>query len=323
MNKKLFLFFIAIIVSMTMAFVSCGDDDSGNANGGTPTSVLKDKDGNPVRLLSVGDGWYEYDQDGRIVRFGNSKYSYTVTGDTYSEDGSTMSFKFGMNSKGLITSLTMEYDAIDPIYERIKGSGTSSYSYDSNNQLTGITHTYIADIYNGKGTATHEATLTNTWKDGNLVNIALITKDVEPDYNGTIEQNWTISYGSLTNTVRQFPLQLGSDATSITEEAGFGLLSLPGLFGVGPVNLPSGMTTETIEDSKERGQEARHWWSRHNYTFEFTQNSNGTLATEKIDSYTYAYYVYDETRSVSPEQVPMNLLPNIESIIKMFHHKKR
>ncbi len=257
---------IALCLTMIPTLTSCKDDEPGNGG----NAVIMDG----TRLTSVGDIKISYDSEGRVYRFGDDtgyvEIDYKnglIIPSGYNEDG--VLFKVKFNGKGYISSLTQNwrYDDFD---EWSEGIGTASFSYDGDGHLVKVTTTTSEDYSeNGEsGKYSEKSTIELTWRNGNLIHVA--QNGTESDgYEWS--EDYALGYNMQENKFRQMTW---SQFSCIFEK--FSYMACVGMFGVGSELLPSRI--EETDDGYSDTTDLR-----------FTLNSNGTIASEKIDGYTYRY----------------------------------
>ena len=271
---------------------SCGDDDEDNTAETLPSSQMKSIDGTPIRLTSLGyqsgngkinSEYYvfQYDSNGKLLGFGSSEFTYTMEDNNFTasygeeEETITGSIKFETNSKGFVTRITL--DTQSKVYNGnwSKDKGTLNYNYDSDGQLLGLSGTGSTEGYNknhgGNYSETSSGKATYTWTNGNLMKATredsgTISADgASYPYKTSEAVNFT--YGTEQNPLRQNPYW---------EIKGIDALDLIGIFGVGPVNLP---TKSVAENSKYENGEF-DYESVDETVYTFTLNSNGSLNTQ-------------------------------------------
>lgn len=316
----------ALIASFCIGFTACSnddDDDNGGKGGSSaaPTPELTDINGNGVQLTSVGDIWFRYDENGKLSSFGDSDGGYYLDGNSFTltykdvESGyldgyytSSYTAKVTLNGSGLISKITYteETKYTDEDFAS-KTSATVSYQYNSDRQLTGGSMSgsgeWSEDGYHVSYTGT--GSLTNTWTNGNLIKSnqesRISGKVSGQSYNQTIAETYTYSYGDMANPIKQMPYLICDNLTG--EE--LGMLGLIGLFGVGPVNLPTVYVVTELEDGEEYSRTS---------ALSYTLNDNGTIATESGGGYKLTYQYGTGTRAIV-EQVE-NQLPAIRKQMK-------
>jgi len=201
-----------------------------------------------------------------------SYYSYSML-PNYSElRGDLVECTMSLNENGLISELSGSFKEL--VQKGLDEHFTFDYimTYNSNNQLVKIE----GDVYTSeknydedlKTSSQGKVLQTFTWEKGNLVR-----KETTYFVDGGAVSGESVSviYGKERNISKQFTKGL-IDKVIDDDLFGFGLLYYLGLFGDGPVSLP------TTIDSK-------------GYTY--TLNENGTIASEKCsDSGTPDVYIY-------------------------------
>lgn len=333
MNFKKLLYAVLFTTGI-MGISACGSDDDNGLGDVTPSEVptpsITDKNGNHVRISKVGDYYFNYDENGKLVSFGNTSYgehfnvendAFTIKGGFQYDDATeTLEANIQLNASGFISGVSIKAD-----YE-YKGRYSESkdhyeynitYQYNSAGQLIKAKGTSIltennkdydygeGEYYTYNYSESSNAEGNNTWLDGNLISStskynARVVEDGE-SYNYSGEYNCDISYSQTLNPTKQFTYYLGQ---ILIGEDNFGQLSVIGLFGIGSKNLPSGYNELWLEEDGEEYDEES------NYSLSYTLNSNGTIASERR-GYETKYYTYgsidyssiNETRSVAKELV--------------------
>jgi len=237
-----------------MAVSSCGGDD------GEEDGVKKEEITTTTLLESAGDVSYSYNSDGTLkVAFDNGtsyQYSYNPEKITNSDGKFTIS-DIKRNSSGAITSMTMQ------------NTGGTAYkataSYDSEGHLV----KYVIGDY---------TETTFTWDNGKLVKFTAkgtYTTREEVDeavfeYNGNEYKNTTGQY-----TYSMFECEI----------SGTDWLFLCGSFGRAGNYLPTKVTsTENITYKNGTTKTANK-----EYSYSYTLNSDGTVATETSNNTTKKY----------------------------------
>lgn len=310
---------------LSVSVSSCGDDDDNEGGAsGVPAPTLTDNNGKSVQVLSAGNVWFRYDEDGKIIKFGDSYESYELEGNAFEftyEDAYTA--KFTLNGSGLISKISMTCD--------LKGSGgyhkekiMITYNYNSARQLIGASYSgsaewkYTDSHGQEQGSASGTGSIKNTWSNGNLVKCVneskISGKENGKSYNEHETGTYTFSYGNTLNSFKQFPYFMGDGTTGINGE-GFSLFCIVGLYGVGPAYLPTGYVEEwKYEEDGDIDYETRE------YDLSFTLNADGTINTERRGNYEYISYQYGAVNRSVVEQAE-NLLPILkEKMSKMFKH---
>ena len=259
-----------------------------NPSNSVLSSRLKDKDGNPIFLTFVGSQhdydenngygtYYFYDEKGALTSFGRlpsqenrgedaffvdglSYYSYSMLPDYSELRGDPVEGTMNLNDDGFISELSCSFKELlqEGIDEHFKYDLV--FTYNSKNQLVKIE----GDVYTSeknydetlKTSSQGKVLQTFIWEEDNIVR-----KETTYFVDGeTIsDKSVYVVYGNERNVSKQFTKGL-IDKVIDDDLFGFGLLYSLGLFGVGPVNLPTSI------DSK---------------VYTYTLNENGTIASEK------------------------------------------
>lgn len=237
------------------------------------TCRLKDKNGNPVLLTACGNWKYSYTDDGKIIFFGAEEdipdEHFVVDGLTFKSEktydrGSMLVIEgtLELSQDGLIAKAIIvltEFRANGVLAS--KYSTTHSFVYDAEKQLQKVDAETNDERYDESGiisrSGSGKATLEYSWTNGNLQKVEITEDEGSMDhlYKNKV---YTYSYSEKQNITRQ-PLAC---QCHIASDIGINHLYRLGLLGVGPSNLPTGVS--------------------------FTLNDNGTIDTEDNKQYTYA-----------------------------------
>ena len=291
MKKNLFYMMAATIVALiSVSFVSCGDDEEDDFSSEKPSALLKDANGNAIKLISAGNVEIIYDADGKLSILKSPNTSLIFDGPNLTcstNDGGTIVYKFSLNGKGFLTK--MEANAV---LSDSHGTMTTTFNYNSNDQLTSI-RSVSHGIYDNGVEEIAEQNQTNTWENGKLVKATFV--DNGKVVNGIREETWeesyfyTIEYGTQANPAKQLSLFLGNIATGLENT---GLFAMIGLLGVGPDYLPTGYSVEYLY--AENGVPDGHGARKSNYTLSYELNDNGTIAKETKGRSQSVSYRYDK-----------------------------
>lgn len=305
----------AMVASFT--FTACSDDDGGGVTTSkTPSPTLTDKSGNTIQLNKAGNNYFNYNNEGKLVSFGNSSYyEYEIEGDeftikneeSYGGKESYVTYNIELNSLGFISKVNykgaVEYDGDDEGYGGYNEywEGTVTYNYNSNGELIGMNATekenghdydWEEDKYYNFS-ASYNVSQKFTWVNGDLISSEYKSKAND----GSIFEVYNdINYSNDLNPIKQNTLCFAYiqefDLTSI--------LSLIGLLGVGTTHLPTRLDYSDIE--KEGDYEDKYDGYKN---CSYSLNNNGTIKIENGRSYSYGNninYSPGKTRDITDKQ---------------------
>ena len=291
-NLKVFSVLFASLCMGVCVFTACSSDDDDNNDGGidggnnssTTSSYITDKDGNAVQLTHIEYADFGYDEHGKLNSFNyyGQDYSFDRNAFVLSDNYGT-TIKFTFNDYGLISKI--EHKFIDD-YDNSNTSIT--YNYNSNHQLikANISGSYSSK-YSGYSNGTKTGTVTYTWTDGNMTKsvseITTIGEEGGSSFTWKETNTNAYTYGSTFNVCKQFPFSLSNIINNA--RGGTNLFSMIGLFGVGPVNLP----TKRVYTSVEIENNGEPYTYSENENISFILNENGTIKSEVINDYAYDY----------------------------------
>lgn len=322
--------FWAMTMAVTLGFgmISCGDDNDESPIKQVPPSevpspTITDASNNEVRVQSAGGVTFNYDENGKLTSFGSGDNYAEFSGNSFTytssdeEDGSTTTVNIALNQQNIISAVSYKY------YEKEEDGGVESeegafsFTYNGSNQLTSVkangvySETETDEVDNGNFSLSVDL----TWSNGNLVSAKSVDtesgsgyeiKDGQREnfvYSETETTDYTITYGSEQNGAKQFPYVIVDEVLYFGDIAIFNAL---GLLGVGPVNLPTGLSyTETEVDVENGKSDTRE--NNYSYNYKFDMNNNGTIATEYIQyqnstSWSTAFsYSYGTTRAIAEQ----------------------
>ena len=278
MNKKSWKYLVPCMAFAlcSVAFTSCGDDDEGGPTPQGPTTTFAGK-----LPTQVGSYTFHYDDNGRCTRV-SSSYGNVLEIDykrnIIMTDGEDDYMNITFNSKGYITKMSGSWNYSEG-GEYEKGSGTVTFKYDGDGHLTTYSGT-SKESYSFDGekySYTGYGNVSCTWRGGNLVSAEYTYEETENGDKDTETEDYTITYDETSdNETRQCPMALndifGDDMY---------LLSIVGLYGEGPAQLP-----ERIECV-----------GKDNYGSSYTDitnaayglNADGTIDWESLNGYRYDY----------------------------------
>lgn len=308
MNKRkkfLSLAALAVATILSGSFISCSGD---NESLTPPSPIIIHGD---VLVTSAGKFRFAYNENGTLTSITGGGETYTLQGDKFSmktSDGCIQMDVF-TGSDGLIRKTTFKESD-----EYNKGEGSVEYSYSSDRRLKSLSYSVKGSNKYG-GTYEETAKGNFTWKDGNLTQVTLDSKETGRESGESYSDSWTLTYtytyGNVPNVSKQFPYYVGEDITGF-EETGF---CIAGLFGYGPDYLPTSFTESGVENGSPHS---------HTYTLTFTQNSNGTLNSEMLNNagrITYSYSNAPTRADGIDEQAIEHIVHGIR--FSLFKHRRK
>ncbi len=302
MNKKVLLSIASLAVAtiLTGGLTSCSGDDGSYV----PTPTVTDKDGNKMQVTNLSGLRFAYDESGKLLSISDG-VTNVATQDgklVFDFDGDNASAY--INSDGLLTKIEFSYR--DDEYS-CKGNAEFNYS-DRRLKSCSASETGTGKNYSYKVTGKANY----TWKDGNLTQVTTIStesgKEDGESFSEKTTVNYNFNYGNQINYTKQLPFYIGSAITP-GEEIG-GVFSVIGLYGYGPAYLPTGYT-EVDDEGKST------------YTLSFTQNSNGTINSEKRNNSSTVIYGYNYIKSRADNIDIKSLEQCIRSLSSHFRHRKQ
>ena len=282
MKKNLFSFLSVVLMAIvSVGFVSCGDDDDENGSASDKTGVIKTGEGN-VRLYRVGDFRFYYNEDGTLDYYdyygGYEKHQFSYHPNKLTIDDDLV-YDIDYTSEGNIAKASFSEKGEDlpaDVDHDVSESGTATFSYDSNGHLKSISfkgqEVYYEDgtRYTDKGTGS----IKFTWSNNLLRKIVFEEQWTE---NGKIVEDDKEIYEFFYDDDNPNPFcQYAPDILDYMD-SDFEVLGLVGLFGKGPVKLPSSVI-ETEDDG-----------DTHTRSFYYSFNEDGTLRSANG-----VYYYYNE-----------------------------
>lgn len=315
--KKYFLM-AALLCLSAVSMTSCGGDDEDTTNNGN--SSYTDQNGNGVLVSQAGPMTFFYDnnnafdgfmKEGKSYRVANSMMDFSY--DMQGEDGvryMVNEFKMKLNSRGFISQIDFKVRSVDKDSVELRTNGRMVYGYDNNKQLTGTSmKAYITHIA-GDGSRVEEGSIdvrhTVHWKNNMLVGFetkttssnAITSFNEEDLWINTTEQGeetttGTFNYGNEKNVTKQMPLGLCDIAL---DGNGLAMFCIPGLYGTGTTDLPTGATVTSRKFVNGQGSTEEEV-----YTFDFSINHDGTISAEKVNGESIITYSYTNTRATAEQ----------------------
>lgn len=300
---------------------SCGGGDEDEPGGLTPTTITA-KDGTVVQVRKAGPVTFVYDNYDQFDGFMHNGQSYHIDENNtlkfsyydlfIDEDARHIINQFTMkiNDRGLVSTIDFKLQFVyDEEGVEYRINGKMVYGYDKDKRVTGMTTKYILQEIRKQITkrASLEIYQTTTWKNGMLTafNTTEISKwqSSESKDGMTNDLAWdeekttkaVVNYGSEKNDPKQMPATLC--------DVMFNDLCIPmfaplGMYGVGPTYLPKNCTLYIQEIPQNGTVES----SEDEVTFNFTTNSDGTIASEWMNDDEPTNYQYTVTRAITDEQ---------------------
>lgn len=302
----------------TVSLASCSSDD--NEGGNTvPSSTLTDANGNKLRVTSFGrEASFHYDETGKLISFTDNDLTFELKENAFVIDNPEKTYKLSINKQGLISGVYICVN-FDDSYAHYKENYTYDLKYNSNRQLVSISGFGEEVEYDQEGNIAYsesvKGTITNTWNNGNLTKSVMSATytGIEDGMKYSEKESSTIEfvYSNQINTFKQFPVLI---AQEISEDMTY--FAVPGLVGVGPVNLPTSSVYKYYEDGYNETEES---------SYTFILNDNGSIHSEQINPYSPDVYNYEiGTRTITILNVDSS--SPLSTLLKngnIFKHKKR
>lgn len=325
MMKKIFfnLSFALLAVLSTMSLVSCSsdDDEDGVIAGAVPSPTLTDANGNKLRVTSVGSNiWFKYGEAGKLTSCYGGGLVYEIKGNTFTFETEEGICNIAMNGQGLISRISINLDAKVEDGSYIKGQLSLDARYNSERQLQSIIGSSNYEEYikahNTKTSESAKGAYTYTWSNGNLIESVMNSTSTGSEngeqYNEKESCTVTFHYGNQSNVFKQFPYYM-TDAIMVDV---LNFFSVVGLYGIGPVNLPTGYTEIESGDDYET--------EKHECKLAFTLNDNGSIRSEQKNDYGTLLYQYETgTRAVTAQAAVAKSLISAFKEGRLFKHAKR
>lgn len=256
---------LAVAAVIGGSLTSCSD---------IPTPTITDANGKEVQVTSAGGYYFTYDKKGHLLSISDKDQTYLVQEKEFiissddEEEVFTSKFTFDKNDR--VTKI--EFSGTE--YEKETWEGTYGFTYDSNERLK--SSSYVVNWKSLKENRNYHETYTvatnYVWSGNQMTINREETEQGSEDgegFSSTTQRTYAFTYGSQSNPSKQLPYYMGEKMID-TEDLG-AIFCVLGFFGIGPQYLPTNMTS--TRDGKE---------SSSKYILEFTQNSNGTIESEKI-----------------------------------------
>lgn len=307
--KKSLLLFGGLLMGLALTTVSCGSDEnedeiengseqkpgSGSSRiGALSSGTSLDKElPEGYRIWTVGSHKFYYDEMGRLTSIENGDGAFPFDFNKEVTYGNGMlGYKITLNSKNLITKVTFSYEKGSGIeYDRESGSAT--FSYNSNNQLTSYTvksnWEQVDDGEFESGTINDNVKLTYSGKK--LVKIVYDYEEIE-DHKDAGTEVYTLNYDDdYDNPFYQYTPKL---VTRIFGQDEFESFAFLGLFGRASSSLPTSIDYTDDYFCEMDGKEDHEEGS--SACGSYTYNSYGAL--KSADGKFYSYTTVG-TRAVS------------------------
>lgn len=283
-QKKFFLNPAALAVAAVIGIclASCKDSDK-------PYTVT-DIDDEEWYVTSAGGFRFTYDEDGHLTSIIDRNGAYIVKDD---EDKLVLDWNDFDETSHTEIVLNDDYNITKIVYswtedEDDTGSETYNFSYDSNKRLVSCS---CSGRGNGGNNRTKSWTHTSSygWSSNQMT---IHKEENRQTYNNGETRTNSNRYSYVftcigqSNRCKQLPYYMGNEMIDFEELSG--MFTVLGLFGSGPENLPTDYTY-TYESGYNVNETVK---SKH--TLDFTQNSNGTINSERRGySYGNGNYSYD------------------------------
>lgn len=283
---------LAVAAVIGGSFASCSDD--------IPAPTITDANGNKVQVTSAGGYYFTYDKDGRLTSISDKDEVYLIQEKEFvitSDDGEesfSATFTFDKNDNiTKIVSTGIEYG-------EEKWEGTYGFVYDSDKRLksSSVTAKYESLDNDDYFYENYTCAKNYVWSNNQMtVNSEESEQGLDKgkNFSSTFKKTAVFKYGNQSNISKQLPYYMGKEMVDMST---FGaIFSVLGFFGFGPEYLPTGESyTYRHNDSQD---------ASFNYILDITQNSNGTIDSERYgpdygngNTYTSTFnYTYTTTRA--------------------------
>lgn len=334
--SKIKVFSIALIATASTGFISCGgDDDEGiSANGSDTAGIITTSDGEKKLLSSVGNTYFEYDENNKLISVNEGQDVYEVSYNpfkiTQTQNNSSYTqteviSDISVNGKGAITSLKSVY-TYDSDNSTEVTTTTMSFSYDGAGHLTSISGSSTEVDTEGDEKETYKAsgTYTLTWSNNKLVKISENTSESD-GYKFVETTEFEYGDDEYENQSHQFADNMLAETELFGDYEWFAYL---GYYGNGGNYLP----TSAYIESESNDDDDYNSTDSESFKYKYSFNSDGTLSSEayKYNSsknWVTRKYTYNsmETRSMSTAIKSDNEVPRKErrGLAHLFFHKRR
>ena len=313
--KTKFYFLPILLLGGLSLFTACSDDDDENG-GGQPSGPVIGPSGtnSGARLTSISNDWgkttyFQYNEDGTIKRISEEQQGeeddwIAMTYNPFRIETEYYGFlkNVSFNDDGYLTHLAAEYSESDEeVGWSETGKADMKLTYNSNGNLTKITFT---GSYRGKEdgesfSGQYTASITYSWKEGNLAKIQSTYNDIEDGESWKNTETYEFEYSDEVNKFQQYIIGV-DDATGFSED-----FAPIGWLGKWSKNYPSSCTVLDVEEDSEGKYEDTYTRSWSN----FSTTSDGLLSGYKYDRTEYTY-TYDNTAPTAKKAAAKQMLGN-------------
>ena len=312
--KTKFYFLPILLLGGLSLFTACSDDDDENG-GGQPSAPVIGPGGtnSGARLTSISDSWggiyFQYNEDGTVKRIfdgydGEEEDWIAMTYNPFRMEASDYGFlkNVSFNDDGYLTHLAAEFSESDEEEGSSEtGKEDMKCTYNSNGNLTKITFT---GSYRGKEdgesfSGQYTASITYSWKEGNLAKIQSTYNDFEDGESWRHTETYEFEYSDEVNKFQQYIIGV-DDANDFSE-----YFAPIGWLGKWSKNYPSSCTVLDVEEGPEGKYENTYTRSWSN----FSTTSDGLLSGYKYNRTEYTY-TYDNTAPTAKKAAAKQMLGN-------------
>lgn len=229
---------------------------------------ITDANGDKWQVTSFGGYYFTYDEDGHLTSIIDNARTYFVDDDEFAFSSEDVEVKFKLDKNDNITKIVYTEEN-DEEFETEEGQ--FDFTYDSDKRLKSCKTVYKETEHNETWTFTSTTNL--TWASNQLT---INNEETVQGYDHgegvseTERNTYVYTCNGQPNRSKQLPYQIGEMMTDLNDFGG--LLTVLGLYGYGPDNLPTSYSRTRSRNGKETYSDE--------YEFDFVQNSNGTLQTE-------------------------------------------
>lgn len=279
---------------------------------------ITDANGDKWQVTSFGGYYFTYDGDGHLLSIGDKDRTYFMDDDEFSFSAEDVEVKFKLDKNDNIVKIVYTEENDDE-YEAEEGQ--FDFTYDSDKRLKSCNTVYKETDLKHSETWTFTSTTNFTWTSNQLtINNEQTVQGHDEGVSVTETERSTCVYtcNGQPNRSKQLPYYIGEQMTDLNDFGG--MLTVLGLFGFGPDNLPTAYTRTKSHNGKEYSEDNE---------FDFVQNANGTLQSEsyryKGSSIWYTKeYIYSRTRAdFVATQSLIDLIRNSMHQITLKHREQR
>lgn len=312
--KKYFLM-LAVALATGMVFTSCGDDDDEGGGGGSfsgksTAGQLDDGMGSDAlpegyRISAVKysnssyndylNSSYLYDEKGNLKQIYVDGEYLEINGNTISkdyddEDGEiNATLTLSTNNKGNITKMVLKLFG-NAYGFKVSGGGTTTFSYNSNQQLTNVSLNYKASA--GPESLTESGEVKLSYNGSILQRITKTSKYVEAGSDGKYQGNETstnlMQYDKeADNVYYQWTPRIVSEIRLGEMEDFFSAFAFLGMLGRSSSVLPSSFLHAWTQHDIDRHGDPDDDEGEGTYNCSYSFNAYGAI--RKADGYDYSY----------------------------------